>query len=478
MIQTVDAIEIWTAEVDFIVVGYGIAGVCGAIEARAGGLSVLVLERSSGCSGSSAMASGHFYLGGGTAVQTACGFADSAQALTDYLAAVTDAPERDKIEAFAAGSVELFDWLEACGVPFDRSYFPTKAVIQEGRECLIWTGNERVWPFCDQAQPAPRGHKVAWDGKDGAGGLAMRRLVAHAGQIGVDARYDVQVDSLVMQDGQVIGVGANHFGERLYFRAKHGVLLAGGGFGRNPAMMARHLARFAGVTILGGEHDDGGVIQLGEAAGGTTAHMNGMLVTSPIYPPEQLVQGILVNCAGRRFVTEDSYHTRTSLAIIEQPEGIAYLIVDSATFAYPDWYQQANQSLIDGFETIAEMEARLAISDGAMQATMAEYNRQAAAGEDPAFGKHPDWLKPLDEGPWAAFDFSFGRAGFNGFTLGGLRISVHAEVLDGRDKPIPGLYAAGACASMLAHDANNYASGISLAGGAFFGRQAAHHARA
>jgi len=100
----------------------------------------------------------------------------------------------------------------------------------------------------------------------------------------------------------------------------------------------------------------------------------------------------------------------------------------------------------------------------------------AAAGGDPDFGKDPQWLKPLDAPPWAAFDFSFGRAIFNGFTLGGLRISANGEVLNEEGSWIPGLYAAGACASMLAHDARDYASGISLSAASFFGRQAGYHA--
>ena len=464
----------WSAEADLIVVGYGIAGACGAIEARETGAEVLVLERASGCTGSTAVASGHFYLGGGTAVQRACGFADSAQAMADYWTAVTARPDTTKIEALAAGSVALFDWLEARGVPFDRSYFPTKAVIQPGRDCLIWTGNEKVWPFRDQAHPAPRGHKVAFDGEEGGGALALQKLVDHAARIGIEPRFDMQVDALVVEDGKIVGVRARHFGERLFFRARRGVLLAGGGFGRNEEMMARHLARFDGVTVVGGPYDDGGVINLGMAAGGAVQNMDGMLVTSPIYPPEQLIKGILVNREGKRFIAEDCYHTRTSLAIIEQGE--AWLIVDAETFAYPAWRDHANQQLVDGFETIAEMESRLQIAQGALQATMADYSAHAARGDDPEFHKHPDWLKPLDKGPWAAFDFSYRRAAFYAFTLGGLHISADGEVINEQGRAIPGLYAAGACAAMLAHDAHNYASGISLTGGAFFGRQAGHHA--
>ncbi|RYD87937.1 MAG: FAD-binding protein, partial [Sphingomonadales bacterium] len=349
MILALEDVSGWTASADLIVVGYGIAGVCGAIEAREAGADVLVLERSSGCTGSTAVASGHFYLGGGTAVQTACGFSDSAEAVANYLTAVSDRPDKAKFDAFAAGGVALFDWLEARGVPFDRSYFPTKAVIQYGRDCLIWTGNEKVWPYRDEAAPAPRGHKVAFEGEEGGGALALRKLVEHAERIGVDTRFDMQVDALVMDAGRIVGVRARHFGERLFFRAERGVLLAGGGFGRNEAMMAHYLPRFDGVTILGGPYDDGTAINLGMDAGGAVDNMDGILVTSPIYPPEQLVKGILVNRDGKRFVAEDSYHSRTTLAIIEQPDGEAYLIVDSDIFAYPAWTEHANQRLVDGF---------------------------------------------------------------------------------------------------------------------------------
>ena len=147
----------WTDTADVVVVGLGMAGACGAIEARAAGADVLVLERGSGVSGTTTNAAGHFYLGGGTPVQVACGFEDTAQDMYDYLTAVTPDPAPEKIRLYCDGSVAHFHWLEAHGVPFDRSYYPYKSVVQPTRECLIWTGNEKVWPYITQAKPAPRG---------------------------------------------------------------------------------------------------------------------------------------------------------------------------------------------------------------------------------------------------------------------------------------------------------------------------------
>ena len=150
-----------TAEkVDVLIAGFGIAGGCAAVEAAAAGASVLVLERAGVAGGTSSLAGGHFYLGGGTAVQRATGHADSADEMFAYLMAVTPDPEPDKIRAYADGSVEHFDWLEGLGFQFERSYYPAKAVIQPGTQGLMYTGNEKVWPFRDLAVPAPRGHKV------------------------------------------------------------------------------------------------------------------------------------------------------------------------------------------------------------------------------------------------------------------------------------------------------------------------------
>ena len=68
----------WSDEVDVLVVGAGMGGACAAIEAARAGARVLVLDRGGPGTCTTAMAGGHFYLGGGTAVQQATGHEDSA----------------------------------------------------------------------------------------------------------------------------------------------------------------------------------------------------------------------------------------------------------------------------------------------------------------------------------------------------------------------------------------------------------------
>jgi succinate dehydrogenase/fumarate reductase flavoprotein subunit len=115
---TVDAGDVrsWSDEVDVVVVGFGIAGGCAAVSAAATGARVLVLERAAEAGGTTAMAGGHFYLGGGTAVQRATGHPDSAEEMYKYLVAVSRQPDHTKIRAYCDGSVEHFTGSKTSGL--------------------------------------------------------------------------------------------------------------------------------------------------------------------------------------------------------------------------------------------------------------------------------------------------------------------------------------------------------------------------
>ena len=78
-IQILDAgtLNGFDVEVDVLVVGLGAAGAASALGAREVGAETLVVERAGGGGGTSAMSGGVIYLGGGTALQKACGFDDS-----------------------------------------------------------------------------------------------------------------------------------------------------------------------------------------------------------------------------------------------------------------------------------------------------------------------------------------------------------------------------------------------------------------
>ena len=466
---------------DVVVVGFGIAGGCAALEAARTGARVLLLEKAAVHGGTSSMSGGHFYLGGGTPVQEATGHEDSPEEMYKYLVAAAKEPEHDKIRAYCDGSVEHFGWLEELGFEFERSYYPEKAVIQPGTQGLMYTGNEKVWPYKEQATPAPRGHKVPVPGDTEGTRIVMDLLRDRLADAGAEVRYETGVTNLVVDDsveggGAVVGVAWRSF-ERTGTVRAGSVVMAAGGFVMNADMVAEHTPALGSkLFTLGSTYDDGLGIRLGRSVGAELKHMDEPFITAPMYPPSILLTGILVNNRGERFVAEDSYHSRTSQHVMEQPDSEAYLIVDSEHGELASYSMLV--PVIDAYETIEELETSLSLPPGSVAATLARYNEHAARGEDPDFHKSPEWLAPQDTGPWAAFDLRLGKALYAGFTLGGIRVDVDGRAQRPDGSVIPGLYAAGACASNLAQDGKGYCSGTQLGEGSFFGRRAGRHAAA
>ncbi|MEO0030435.1 MAG: hypothetical protein RIS94_193 [Pseudomonadota bacterium] len=464
-------------DADLLIIGLGIAGACAAIEAAEAGADVLVLERASAGGGTSALAEGVIYLGGGTRLQSDLGVADDPDALYAFMDACCGVGDKAVLRRFCDGAAAHFDWLEAHGVPFRRELYPDKHICPPNGPGLFSTGNEKVWPYRALARPAYRGHLV--DGPTGnAGSVMMAQLLARCTELGVRVVGDARVTGLERDaSGRVTGARYRSAGRDGVAWARKGVVVATGGFQMQREMVARDYAFLLdhGVAI-GTDYSDGSGIAMAQALGADTESIGAIHATACFYPPSQLVKGVIVNRLGQRFVAEDSYHGRTAAFIFDQPDRKAWLVVDSATFAYPELAQPFRYELVDGWETVAEMEAALAMPEGLLQGTLRDYNAFAREGRDPQFGKHPAWLQPLDQGPYAAFDLSADSVLYHYHSLGGLRVDADARVIGIDGAILPGLYAAGSCAANVIQTAKGYGSGMTLAGGSFFGRVAAAYA--
>ena len=275
-----------TGPYDVAVIGFGIAGGCAALEAARAGARVLLLERAAVPGGTTCLAGGHFYLGGGTPVQLATGHQDSPEEMYKYLVATAKDPEHDKIRAYCAGSVEHFGWLESLGFQFERSYFAGKAVIQPGTEGLMFSGNEQVWPFRELARPAPRGHKVPVPGDTQGARLVVDLLRDRIAETSAEVRYETGATNLVTDEaGGVAGLAWRSFAETGLVRAG-ATVIAAGGFVMNPDMVAEYTPALGGKLItLGSSYDDGLGIRLGMSVAAGVRHMDEPFITAPCYPP-------------------------------------------------------------------------------------------------------------------------------------------------------------------------------------------------
>ncbi len=274
---------------------------------------------------------------------------------------------------------------------------------------------------------------------------------------------------VVAGDGRVVGMVVQAQGRQISLRARRGVVLACGGFIHNRPMVRRYAPALYDCSVPWGNAGDlGSGINMGLGAGATAVRMHEGFAIAPIYPPENTLSGIIVNSAGQRFIAEDSYHGVLGDAIAYHQRGRAWLITDNdSSYAQP----QDNFLAVARGNTIGDVATTLDFPRGALQNTVAYYNKQAINGEDPLFHKSQKYLRPLQGPPYTAWDLSVKNAFFPAHTLGGLRTDVDGRVYNSFDDMVPGLYAVGRTAAGIP-GAPYIASGLSMGDCTFFGRRA------
>jgi len=356
-----------------VVVGFGAAGACAALEAAAAGCDVVVLDRFAG-GGATALSGGVVYAGGGTSPQLAAGVRDSPGAMFSYLSLeVGDAVSPATLRGFCQDSPGMVAWLEHHGVPFEGSLCPDKTSYPTNRHYLYYSGSELS--ARGAAPPAPRGHRVR--GRGTSGGLLFARLAQAVGRSGARVLAQTTAHQLITDaGGGVTGVEcralrggpawaraahrvlhrwsakpylyapkAGHvlhrpvawlerrYGRPLLVGARRGVVLAAGGFVANRQMMREHAPACRGGLPLGTPGDDGSGIRLGVQAGGATAFLDRVSVWRFLSPPPALLSGVLVDGAGRRVGDESRYGAAIGEAIVARHRGRAWLLADRATVA-------------------------------------------------------------------------------------------------------------------------------------------------
>lgn len=497
---------------DVVVVGFGAAGACAAIEAARAGARVLICDRFYG-GGATALSGGVIYAGGGTTTQRAAGVTDTPDAMFAYLSReVGDAVTPATLRRFCDESPAMIDWLASLGVPFQGSLCPYKTSYPSNRHYLYQSGSESSF-----GDTAARGHRT--HGRGTSGKVLMKHL-ARAQR--ADVRTGTAVTDLIITDGRVTGVRArtvtrHRAAHRLLSRyaAKPGlyvpairrtlrkwierieraaetveiranaVVIASGGFVANRTMFREHTSQHHGGLPLGTLGDDGSGIGLGVAAGGATRLLDRVSVWRFISPPSALLGGVLVDRAGARIIDESRYGAAIGDALVGRP---GWLLIDDAvrTEARAQlrtqtvWFQRWQtryllRTAVRG-NTVTEVASKAGIDPAGLDATLGAYH---ADGPDPT-GKPDAFRRRLATPPYHLLDISIRPSVAYPcpmLTLGGLVVHEDTGQVRRPDgSTIDGLYAAGRTAVGIC--SNSYVSGLSLADCVFAGRRAGRAAAA
>ncbi len=435
--------DVSTSEVDFdvVVIGSGAAGLSAALSARALGGTVLVAE-AEGVVGGSSRLSGGFMMGAGTRYQRAAGVDDTPQALYRHYLTLNqwnlDIGPAKRLCEEAGQSIE---WLGDLGVEF--------------HERLIFGGDEFV----------PRVHLPL-----GRGQGVVDVLLRHCRAEGVEIALGRRVDRLLVEDGAVVGVAVG--ADELRCGA---VVIASGGFGNDPAMLAELFPSAAATGwayYIGADGSRGDHVRLGEQAGALLGGRDrGLRLLHANFDTmyESYIPGWLtmVDATGRRFVDETAPYGIMD-GLVRAVGDRVWVVFDRAALEFsstvarnkqdrptssnkpsPHW----NVDMVDAMvaqgkvhqaPTVAALAEAVGLPVATLEATVSKVNRWRDLGEDQELGKDPKFLDGMSTPPYYAAEL---RPASVCWTAFGLRIDRDARVQSEAGLPVPGLYAAGECTS-------------------------------
>ena len=471
--------ERWDREVDVVVIGSG-TGLLGALVAAKAGKRVLVLEKGSAPGGNTLVSGGVFWVPNNRIMRRE-GLSDSREQALTYLNKLSlGQADSTLMEAFVDHGPDMADYLEQHTTMTLRVSKLMGAVADYHPE---WPGSNVKGRSLEPAQP-----QVAL-----AGGLLVSSLlvaVTGAGGELLTATPARQLLTATDADGQsrVVGVLAEHDGKPLRIRARTGVLLASGGFERNPTMKT-HFLRGPSPYTFGATTNTGDGIHMGMALGADLRNMNevwGMTVytadaeangsrTGGMSLAAQIERRnpgcIAVNRYGERFCNESadydsswrSYHTWQNWGDLGYRNMPAFHIFDQT---YRERYALAGHSpdqplpaWVTVADSLEQLARQLGIDPEGLRRNIDRYNHYAKLGQDPDFHRGASRydrndpaadqaaaLAPVIKAPFYGAQVSPADLG----TCGGLRVNGQAQVVNVFDQPINGLYASGNTAGVAA----------------------------
>lgn len=442
--------------VDVLVVGSGISGMVAGITAAEKGSNVLIIEKQGMLGAGDSMNISTGITAGGSRLIKQLGIENAtAKDYADFLvkqAATKKVPINEKnVRTYAMRGGELVDWLMDLGVPFGR--------FQKDK-----------WFHITKDGSAPGPHIV-------------RALSKRIADDNINYRLNSQVVDLLMKDGKVVGATVKTGAGSYKVNAK-AVVMATGGFSASHELVKKWAPEWVGRPTTGAVSLTGDGILMAQKVGAQTVAMREIKANYLCHPLTArdgvsltaiTPYNILINHEGKRFVDEGHASINfKSRAMMKQTGHEAYAIVDQTAmdnlklmrnYAAAGYFVKAN--------TVEELASKLKVDQKAFIKTMKDYMAACQAGKDPEFNRRIQY--PIAKAPFYAALVTPSMQS----TYGGIKTDEKAQALNADNKPIAGLYAAGATSGHEAY-ANEvgFAAIIGLVYGKIAGENAAAYAKA
>ncbi len=461
--------------VDVVVVGAGASGTSAALAAVDSGSNVLMIEKTSIPAGAGTMAGGMF--SNGSSLQKSAGVPDLSEWLyKKYMENSNNRANGNLVRAIIDKSGSTVDWL-----------------IKNGCNLTL------VDPGMG-GQPPHINDPKEFVGYTDGGYKAITNLQESIKKKGGKILFDTTGEQLIKnKQGEITGVIAEQIdGKKLNISAKS-VVIATGGYGGNAEMIKKNFGEKAGSGAINSVKGDG-IKMAWKAGAAESGNYVGQFFFINAAPEGQKMKTagdvwrlgsypfLWVNRDGKRFCNEESIYEYAAAGNIlyEQPDGMAWvifnqdtvdLIKQKGTIALDDIYGrwknnpqkymefnapvdtvELNNSqetpydltpfLEEGIKTgevvkgstFEELGQKSKMDKQTFDITMKKYAESIANRKDNQFFKDPKYLYNLDKGPYYAMKITTRLLG----TLGGVKVDENIQAVDIKDKPIPGLWVAGA----------------------------------
>ena len=524
--------DYWDYEADIVIVGFGGAGACAAIEANDAGASVILLEK---------QPREHHYSntrmsGGGFHSPDPSGGRNALKSYAKAMFSGENLPWKFEGEQpeYSDGLAEL--WAEYApqnaefmtgldpefeARPHGASAYPGFPGAAESKYqlCNSTYDKNMVEAKLSGSPKAPPDKKVAGEAFHQCllRGLERRKIPVH---------YETRAMEIIRNDeGVIIGVSAVNGNREVNYRARKAVILTSGGYEYSPALRSAFLDGPSrdGWAFYGTPENTGDGIIMGMRVGAGLSKAGscaGRLIGSfPDLRRKGLRVGVQVNAIGKgnaivvdssgnRFCSERDitlnptsyisyrYALQFDVKRCLYPRIPAWFVFDETLrtlkslvssniteyFGVP-WSQDNHEAIERGWilkaDTIEELAAKIKahpdnhgqMVSKTLRRTVDQFNMYCEQGEDRDFHRPQDTLSPVESAPFYALPLFPGGPN----TKGGLKANEKRQVVDWNGQVIPRLYAAGEISSVFKFA---YQAGGNVAECIVFGRAAGRYAAA
>ena len=482
---------------DVIVVGSGNAALCAALSAKdAGAKKILIIEKASKKEA------------GGNSRYTNGSYRFAYDNFSDLKKIIPSLKNTKRIDYGKYPKKSFYDdMIKVTKNKTDKNL--TNKLVNNSHDVIYWLSKKglKFVPIKGKQSFVVNGVTKYWGGltlevKDQGEGL-VKSLTNIVIKNGVEIKYEFAAKKIIKKDNKIVGLKVSHKGKSKDIFCKS-VVLACGGFEASSKMRTKYLGKgWDKAKVRGTKHNTGdglnmafehGAASYGEWSGchAVFHDINGPkfsdLKIAAKYRKISYPWGIVINANGERFVDEGEdlrnyTYAKFGREVIKQPKQFAWQIFDQKV--RPMLYSEYDVKTATKVKanTIEELVKKLkGVNSKKALSTIKKYNSSVVSEIkfDPTIkdGKKTiglkinktNWANKIDTGPYYAYGVTCGIT----FTFGGLKVNNQCEVLNRRNKPIKGLFAAGEMVGGIFYV--NYPGGSGLTSGAVFGRIAGQHA--